>query len=141
MEQLIEFVGNHPLLSGGLIAAVLVLIWTEGSRRIKGIPELTPAQAVSWINQNQCTVVDVSSTADFDKGHIVDARNIVPSRLATADAEITKILSQAILVVDKNGQSAAAAASGLKKLGAENIVTLKGGMAQWQSDQYPVTSK
>jgi rhodanese-related sulfurtransferase len=141
MEQLIEFVSNHPLLSGGLIAAVLVLLWTEATRRIQGVAELSPAQAVSWINQNSGVIVDISATSDFNKGHIVDAKNIVPSRLATADAEISKLIKQPILVVDKNGQATGSAAASLKKLGAENVVVLKGGIAQWQNDQYPVTSK
>ncbi len=141
MEQLIEFASNHPLLSGGFVAALLVLVWTEVSRQMQGLSELSPAQAVPWMNQTDCVIIDVSASAEFNAGHIFSARNILPSRLTQADAEIKKLLNKAILVVDKNGQTASSAAAGLKKLGAENIAILKGGMAQWKSDQYPVTKK
>jgi rhodanese-related sulfurtransferase len=44
-------------------------------------------------------------------------------------------------VVCKSGQSAVAAAQGLRKLGAAEVAILKGGMAQWRSEQFPVTTK
>jgi rhodanese-related sulfurtransferase len=141
MEQLIEFAGNHPMLSGGFVAVLLLLVWTELSRKVQGLTELSPAQAVPWMNQNDCVVIDVSASSDFNSGHIVDARNIPPSRLAKADADLRKLIDRNILVVDKNGQTAASAAASLKKLGASQVAILKGGMAQWKSDQYPVTKK
>jgi len=33
------------------------------------------------------------------------------------------------------------AANGLRKLGAGEVAVLKGGMAQWRSEQFPVTTK
>jgi rhodanese-related sulfurtransferase len=63
------------------------------------------------------------------------------SRLANPDAEILKLKDRKLLVVCKTGQSATAAAQSLRKLGAADVAILKGGMAQWRSDQFPVTSK
>ena len=51
MEQLIEFAGNHGMLVAGFAGIVLLLIWTEISRRTRGYTELTTAQAVQKINQ------------------------------------------------------------------------------------------
>jgi len=39
------------------------------------------------------------------------------------------------------GNEVIAAASSLRKLGATEVAVLKGGMAQWRSDQFPVTTK
>jgi rhodanese-related sulfurtransferase len=66
---------------------------------------------------------------------------VQPSRLTSPDAEIQKLRDKKVLVVCKSGQSASAAASSLRKLGASEVAVLKGGMAQWRSDQFPVTSK
>jgi rhodanese-related sulfurtransferase len=85
--------------------------------------------------------VDISPVADFNRGHIVNARNVPASRLANPDAEILKLKDRKLLVVCKTGQSATAAAQSLRKLGAADVAILKGGMAQWRSDQFPVTSK
>jgi rhodanese-related sulfurtransferase len=141
MEQVIEFVGNHPLLAGGFVAVLGLLIYTEVMRKLQGLKELSPAQAVPWINDPDAVVVDVSPVAEFNKGHIVDARNIQASRLASPDAEIQKLTDRKLLVVCKSGQSAVPAAVSLMKLGARDVAVLKGGMTQWRSDQFPVTSK
>jgi rhodanese-related sulfurtransferase len=141
MEQVIEFVGNHPLLAGGFVAVLGLLIYTEVMRKLQGLKELSPAQAVPWINDPDAVVVDISSVADFNKGHIVDARNIQASRLADPDAEIQKLKDKKLLLVCKSGQSAVPAAVSLVKMGAKDVAVLKGGMSQWRSDQFPVTTK
>lgn len=141
MEQVIEFIGNHPLLSGGFVAVLALLVWTEIARRMSGIQELTPAQAVGWINDPDAAVVDVSPVADFNKGHIVGARNITMSRIAQADAQVKKLGDRKVLVVCKAGQTSAQAAAALRKQGVGQIAVLKGGMARWIADQYPITKR
>jgi rhodanese-related sulfurtransferase len=141
MEQLIEFVGNNALLAGGFVAVLVLLIYTELMRKIRGLKELSPAQAVPWINASDAVVIDVSTAADFNKGHIVDARNLPASRLADPDAEILKLKDKKLLLVCKSGQAAFTAASSLVKMGASDVAVLKGGMTQWRSDQFPVTTK
>ena len=141
MERILEFSGNHPLLVMGFIAVLGFLLWTEVTRKLRGIRELSPAEAVPWINDPNAVVVDISPVAEFNRGHIVNARNIQASRLASPDAEVGKLKERKILVVCKSGQSASAAAQSLRKLGAAEVAVLKGGMTQWRSDQFPVTSK
>ena len=141
MDQVIEFVGNHPLLAGGFVAVLGLLVYTEVMRKLQGLKELTPALAVPWINDPDAVVVDISPAAEFNKGHIVDARNYLPSRLSNPDKEIEKLRDKKVLVVCKSGQTAIPAAVSLKKLGARDVAVLKGGMTQWRSDQFPVTTK
>jgi rhodanese-related sulfurtransferase len=141
MDQVIEFATNHPLLVGGFAVVVGVLIATEVMRRFRGVKELSPAMAVSWINDPNAVVIDVSPVADFNRGHIVNARNLPPSRLSKPDAEITKLKDRKLLVVCKTGPTAVVAANNLRKLGATDVAVLKGGMAQWRNDQFPVTTK
>ena len=141
MEQVIEFVGNHPLLAGGFVAVLGLLVYTEVMRKLQGLKELTPALAVPWINDPDAVVIDISPAAEFNKGHIVDARNFQVSRLSDPDKEIQKLRDKKILLVCKSGQTAIPAAISLKKMGASDVAVLKGGMTQWRSDQFPVTTK
>lgn len=141
MDQVIEFATNHPLLVVGFVAVLVLLIATEVLRRFRGVKELSPAMAVSWINDPNAVVIDVSPVADFNRGHIVNARNLTPSRLSKPDAEITKLKDRKLLVVCKTGPTAVVAANNLRKLGATDVAVLKGGMAQWRNDQFPVTTK
>ena len=141
MDQVIEFATNHLLLVGGFAAVLGLLVATEVMRRFRGVKELSPAMAVSWINDPNAVVIDVSPVADFNRGHIVNARNLPPSRLSKPDAEITKLKDRKLLVVCKTGPTAVVAANNLRKLGATDVAVLKGGMAQWRNDQFPVTTK
>ena len=140
MEQVIEFAGNNLLLVGGFVAVLGFLVWTELTRKLQGLNELTPVQAVPWINDPDAVIIDISPVADFNKGHIVNARNLQASRLSNPDAEIQKLKDSKLLVVCKSGQTAVAAATSLRKMGASEVAVLKGGMAQWRGDQFPVTT-
>ena len=141
MEQVIEFAGNNFLLVGGFVAVLGFLVWTELTRKLQGLNELTPTQAVPWINDPDAVIIDISPVADFNKGHIVNARNLQASLLSNPDAEIQKLKDSKLLVVCKSGQTAVAAATSLRKMGASEVAVLKGGMAQWRGDQFPVTTK
>lgn len=141
MEQLAEFASNHALLAGGFVAVLCLLVWSEISRTVQGMLELSTAQAVAWLNDANAVAVDVSAAADFNKGHIVNAHNIAMSRITDPDAEVLKLKESKVLLVCKTGQTATQAAAKLKKNGFENVAVLKGGMGQWLADQYPVTRK
>jgi len=141
MDQLVEFSVNHPLLVAGFVAVLGLLVWTEVMRKLRGVRELPPALAVPWINDPDAVIIDISPVADFNRGHIVNAKNLLPSRLSAPDAEVQKLRDKKVLVVCKSGQSAVAAANSLRKLGATEVAVLKGGMAQWRSEQFPVTTK
>ena len=93
------------------------------------------------INQGQIAIVDISTAADFSKGHLAGAKNIGMSRFDKSDGEIEKIKSGPVLVVCKNGQTAHQAAAKLVKLGTADVAVLKGGVAQWMADQYPLARK
>jgi rhodanese-related sulfurtransferase len=138
VDQLIEFAGNHGMMVAGFVAIILLLIWTEISKYMRGYAELTPVQAVQKINQGNTTIVDISTAADFSKGHLAGSKHIALSRFNQADPDIEKMRSGGVLVVCKNGQTAHSAAAKLVKLGATDVAVLKGGTTQWSSDSYPL---
>ena len=141
MGQFIEFASNHGMLVAGFTGIVLLLIWTEISKHTRGYTELTPLQAVQKINQGKTSVVDISAAADFTKGHLAGARNIAVSKIGETNPDIAKMITEPILVVCKNGQTAHTAAAKLVKLGATDVAVLKGGTTQWVADQYPLARK
>lgn len=141
MDQVLEFTSNHLLLIGGFVAVLAVLLWTEVMRKARGLKELPPAQAVQFMNDPDAVVVDISPVADFNKGHIVGARNIPSSRLSKPDDEVRKLVDHKVLVVCNSGQTAVAAAAALRKLGVAEVAVLKGGITAWRGEQFPVTTK
>ena len=79
MDQLIEFAMNHPLLVGGFAAVLVLLVWTEVMRQVRGVSELSPAQAVPWINDPDAVIVDISPVADFNPHRQREERAALPA--------------------------------------------------------------
>ena len=111
MEQLIEFAGNHAGLVTGFGVVVLLLIWTEVSRFTRGYKEITPLQAVQLINKGGASIVDISSAADYAKGHLSGAKHIALSRFKKSDPELEKMKTGPVIVCCKNGNTAHQAAA------------------------------
>lgn len=139
MQQFMEFAGNHPILVGGFVAILATLVVTEVMRRAQGFKLLGPGEAVAFMNRDGARVIDVSPAADFNKGHIVGAKNIPLSRIKDPDPELKKLISEPLLVACKSGQASGTAAAALVKLGASDVAVLRGGMMQWNNDNFPVT--
>ncbi|MWJ29160.1 rhodanese-like domain-containing protein [Halomonas sediminis] len=139
IDQLFEFVQNHPLLVG---AFLLVLItWLVYEARSAATNAVTSPQATQLINREDAVVVDIREEKDFKAGHIAGARHLPQSKLESRMSELEKLKSQPIILVCKHGQSAGAAQAKLTKAGFEHVHKLKGGMAQWQADGLPVVRK
>lgn len=141
MQQFIEFAGNHVALVAAFGAVILLLLWTEVSRRNRGYAELTPAQAVRKINEGDISIVDIGSAAKFGKGHLMGAVNIPLARFGKPDPEIEKLAAKPVLIVCDTGNTAHQAAAALMKLGATDVSVLKGGRVQWKADQFPLVTK
>jgi len=139
MEQLLTFIADHPLLVGAFAVVLAALIATESARLTRRWKELDTVEAILLINRRDPLILDVSNSTDFAKGHILNAEHMPPSRIESGNAQLLKKKSRPVLVYCKNGQVSPQMASRLVKLGFEDVSVLRGGLAQWTSDQQPVT--
>ncbi|GGX84014.1 sulfurtransferase [Litchfieldella qijiaojingensis] len=139
IDQLLEFVMNHPLLVGAFLLVLAAWIAYEviGSSR-SGV---TSSEATQLINREDAVVVDIRDAGDFKAGHIAGARNIPQSRLDTRLNELEKLKDKPLIVVCKHGQASGIALGKLTKAGFERVFKLKGGMTQWQADGLPLVKK
>ncbi|MDZ7789951.1 MAG: rhodanese-like domain-containing protein [Xanthomonadales bacterium] len=139
MEQALEFIGNHPLLTGALGAAIVALLAYEISRLFRKWKELGTLEAVQLLNREEPVVLDVSNSTDYAKGHIRGALHMPPSRIEAGNQQLLKHRERPLLVYCRNNQVAPQMASRLVKLGFTNVNVLAGGLTQWMSDQQPVS--
>ncbi|MGI9278452.1 MAG: rhodanese-like domain-containing protein [Endozoicomonas sp.] len=138
MEQIIEFLGNHPLLVGSLVALVCVLLFTEMR---KGGQSVGSQEVTQLINQQEAVVLDVREKADFGKGHIVDAISMPYGKVADRVGELNKFKDKPIIIVDAMGQHSGTVGKQLKDAGFEQVVRLKGGIGTWTADSLPLVKK
>ena len=139
IDQLLEFVMNHPLLVGAFL--MVLMAWIAYEVRNSAASGVTSTQATQLVNREDAVVVDTREAGDFKAGHIAGARNIPQSRIDERLGELEKVKDKPIIVVCKSGQSSGATVAKLAKAGFDRVFKLKGGMMQWQADGLPVVKK
>jgi rhodanese-related sulfurtransferase len=139
MERILEFIGNHTILTG--LFAVVLAAWLayEIARLTRKWREVDTLEAVRLINREDALVLDVSNSADHAAGHIIGALHMTPSRIESGNQQLLKHRERPVVVYCKNGQVSPQMAARLVKLGFTNVNVLAGGLVQWSSDQQPVS--
>ncbi len=139
IDQLFEFVQNHPLLVGAFL--LVLTAWILYEVRNSSANGVTSSEATQLINREDAVVVDTRDADAFKAGHIAGARNIPQSRIDERMGELQKAKEKPIIVVCKSGQTAGTTVAKLAKGGYPRVLKLKGGMMQWQADGLPVVRK
>ena len=138
MERLPEFVGNHLILVTLFIAILSVLIWNLFGTAISGIEQIPPTELTRLMNRESAVVIDIRSQEEFDKGHILNARNIPEAELQSHQKDLEKYKSNPIVACCSGGVSSPKIARSLKAMGFERIYVLRGGIQAWQSANLPL---
>ena len=141
MDQLLQFLGQHPVLFSALGVVAVLLILNEMSGVMTGEKRLSPQEAVRLINDRHALVLDVRPPADFKKGHILNALNVPQPKLGERLNELGKDTARPIVVYCALGGVAAQATHTLKKAGYSEVYPLRGGLNNWLSASLPVTTR
>ena len=142
MDQLFEFVGNHPYLWMGLAAVLVMLIKAEYESRSNQSVHVIPMNAIRLINNNDdALIIDVRTSAEFGKGHIKGARNMPISTLKDKLDSLSQNKDTAILAYCNSGASANSACRLLSKAGFSNVHNITGGINAWLEAKLPTTTK
>ena len=137
-EELLAFAGRHPYLSLGLVGLTLAIVYTEVARLFRPYKALRPAELTGLINRDNALVIDLSASADFEKGHIPGSRNVAQSQFDPENKLLAAARALPVVAVCRNGQASADAAKRLKKAGFEKVYWLDGGIAAWQQADLPL---
>ena len=137
MERLLEYITRHPFLTGGTLALALAVLAYEVSRARSGGESVGPMDAVRLINQG-ALLVDVRSQAEFDAGHIRDARHLPQEQVAGAAESLKKFKDKVIVACCESGMRSGAAARVLRTLGFGKVVNLRGGLQAWRAENLPL---
>lgn len=140
LTRLPEFLGNHLLLTGAFIAALVGLVVVEAQRFTRGYQTLTPAGLTLLINRENAVVIDVSSKQDFEKGHIPGSRHIPAGQVDPASKALARLRDTPVALVCRSGQAAARAARSLHKAGFARVYWLEGGIRAWVEAQMPLAT-
>lgn len=136
--QLLEFVSNHWILFIALavISGLLIhnlIVGEQGS--------IDPLGATDLINHRDAAVIDVRPSADYSKGHIINAINIPMNGFRNQIATLNKHKNKPLVVSCRSGSQSQLACGILRKEGFEEVYNLRGGVMAWQNANLPLTRK
>jgi len=134
--DLIKFLVDHVLLVAAAVVSGTLLIWPV-LRRGMGGGSITTLQATLLMNKN-ALVLDVRPAADYEKGHMLNARNVPLADLESRVTEFEKHKTKPVLVVCDGGNQSTRAAAILRKKGFEQVAVLGGGLGAWQQAGLPL---
>lgn len=135
---MLAFLGRHPYLSLGLAGLTVALVYTEVARLFRGFRTVRPAELTGLINAENALVVDLSSSADYEKGHIIGSKSVQPSQFDPESKLLAGVKHLPVALVCRNGMASSAAAKRLKKAGFEQVYWLDGGVQAWQAADLPL---
>src|SRR5690606_38290051 len=90
MSQYLEFMVNHPVLSGAAVALVAIIVSYEIRRATRGFAEIEPADTTLLINREDAVLIDVRDAAAFAKRHILNARSVPVADLPEQIEKLSK---------------------------------------------------
>ena len=137
-EELLAFAGRNPMLSLALVGLTVAIIATEIARLFRGYKSLKPAELTHMINAGNAVVIDLSASAEFEKGHIVGSRNLQPAQLTPSHKLLANAKQSPVVLLCRTGNASATAAKALKKAGFEQVYVLEGGLPAWQAADLPL---
>lgn len=140
MEQLLEFVSNHPVLVG-LFVALAVALTVNILMDPGGKDAVDPSGATDLINHQDAVVVDVRSIKEFRDGHIINSINIPLNGFESQLKALDKHKGKPIVVSCQSGSRSSSACRLLRDKGFENVHNLRGGIMAWQNANLPISRK
>lgn len=138
MEQLKEFISHHTYLWMAFFTLLAMLVYTEFTRKSRGILDVGPMDATRMINHQNAILLDIREPKERDGGSIVNSIHIPLADLDGQLAKLEKYKEKTIIAYCRSGQRSATACSRLRKKGYTKVYNLKGGVMAWQRDNLPL---
>ena len=137
MDRLLDYSINHPLLAGGLLVMIVVVLAWELRERGAAAFAVAPNEAIRLANAG-AVLVDLRSPNQFKDGHIAGARNLPGDQIAADPKAVAKLADKTVVLYCDTGVTTAAAQRTLAQAGAKNVFSLRGGLAAWKQENLPV---
>jgi thiosulfate/3-mercaptopyruvate sulfurtransferase len=137
MENLGYFISQNLLFCLSFILLLAIYIVFELTQTKKSQYSLSVADAVITVNKGKGIYLDVRDQQAYSSAHIIGAQNIHLEEIAQKYKKLNKYKAKPIVIYGDNAQKAM---HELRKEGFESVFVLKGGLAAWLKESYPIKS-
>ena len=114
------------------------MLFIPGLRGRAAAAGISPSAAVTLINREKAQIVDVCDKAEYDAGHLPNAKHIPLAELEAKLGSSVKNKTTPLILVCASGIRSAKAQAIAQKLGYDKAVSLQGGTAAWAAANFPL---
>ena len=114
------------------------MLFIPGLRGRAAAAGISPSAAVTLINREKAQIVDICDKAEYDAGHLPNAKHIPLSELEAKLGSSVKNKTTPLILVCASGIRSAKAQAIAQKLGYDKAVSLQGGTAAWAAANFPL---
>lgn len=142
MPMATEFAKNHSFLVITWVAVFVMTLYIFVKSATSKSKVITNAEAIALINNKDAVVMDLRSIDEFNKGHIVNSINVLPSEIKNHNlGKIEQHKDKPVILVCLNGMTSASSAEILAKQGFAEVYSLKEGVSGWSAENLPLVKK
>lgn len=139
MQEIMQFAGNHTMLSVAWVVLLAAVIFTTFQSRFSKVSEITRGEAIRLINKEDAVIVDLRNRDEYRKGHIANALNLAAADIKSGNlGELSGAKNKPVIVVCTNGTTSRDPADKLNKAGFERVYVLKEGITGWSGENLPL---
>lgn len=139
MQEITQFIGNHPILSLVWVVLLSAIIFTTVQIRFSKVCEIASYEVIKLINKEYAMIVDLRNQDDYCKGHIANSLNLTAADIKFGNVgELEKAKNKPIIVVCTYGTISRGPAKNLIKAGFERVYVLKEGISGWKGENLPL---
>ena len=131
MDNTLEFILNHPVLSVALFIFIYLIISFEFKNFTKKYKGINCSDLVTKINEDQIVVLDTREKAEYKKGHISQA-------ILHDSSTAKKIDFNSVVVYDKDEITSISSAEKISKDNSVEVLYLEGGIQSWTENNLPL---
>lgn len=133
-----QFIQSNIWLVLIAVTSGLMLLWSFFGNRVRGVKEVSCAEALQLINHKEACILDVREPDEFKTGHLLNAKSIPLGKLRDRLGELERYREKPVVVVCRSGQRSATACALLGKEGFTQVYNLSGGVTAWQKTSLPL---
>lgn len=136
-----DFFTNNIVLFAALGIIIALILRLEIKRAMSGTQNVTPAQAVQLINKEDALILDIREDNELAQGSIRGSKHYALSVLKQRLDELKQYADKPVIAYCKLGNRSNEACNILRQNNFTNVVSLKGGIEAWKTENLPVVKK
>lgn len=137
-----EFAKNHSLMVMAWVGVFAMLIYTSVKSFTSKVTIVENAEATRLINNEDAIIVDLRTIDEFQRGHIINSINILPTDIKNQKlGKIEQHKDTPVILVCATGVTSSSSAELLVKQGFSRVYSLKEGISGWMTANLPLVKK